>query len=366
MIQAPFVDAPIGDINFVPTMEYFSHNLFSHPHTFEPIILGIQQTEGAVVPLIPRTPGQRVCQPIHQAARSGNLDMIKLLLEKDFSCASVPDEHGVTAIWAAAYYGHLEAVRLLLKCCGVDINAAATEYMRTPIQQAAQNGHVEVVKILLEAGVQVDPHMDSYDIEMPSPLWLAAQGGHVELVELLIRKGAYVNFSVHPSKRLPIHAATEDGHTETVHLLIINGADIDAREEDGWSPLAIAANQNHIGVVNLLLEHNANVNAEGEDGVTALWLASQEGHVQVIQELLDKGAKSIATRSDQRRPIHQAARFGHLEAVKLLLKHDPGDSNIADGTGSTPLLLASRGETASHVEVARYLIEHGASIVLGT
>ncbi|EGR44163.1 uncharacterized protein TRIREDRAFT_70907, partial [Trichoderma reesei QM6a] len=124
--------------------------------------------------------------------------------------------------------------------------------MRTPIQQAAQNGHVEVVKILLEAGVQVDPHMDSYDIEMPSPLWLAAQGGHVELVELLIRKGAYVNFSVHPSKRLPIHAATEDGHTETVHLLIINGADIDAREEDGWSPLAIAANQNHIGVVNLL------------------------------------------------------------------------------------------------------------------
>ncbi|PTB62151.1 ankyrin, partial [Trichoderma citrinoviride] len=66
----------------------------------------------------------------------------------------------------------------------------------------------------------------------------------------------------------------------------------------------------------------------------------------------------------RRRPIHVAAQNGHLEAVKLLLKLDPGDINIETKNGATPLLLASGGETASHLEVARYLIEQGAAINL--
>ncbi|KAL6700470.1 ankyrin repeat-containing domain protein [Trichoderma pleuroticola] len=367
----PFVDAPIGDMGFDPMMEYLS-NMPYHPHTSEPLNLGIQQGEGSVALLMPRTASTKDRQPIHLAAQSGYLDMVKLLLEKDSTCASVPSSSGSTAIWLAAQQGHLEIVRLLVKCRGIDVNAATTDDMRTPIHQAAQNGHfdiaaqnghVEVIKKLLEAGAQVDPHKDSYDDETPSPLWLAAQGGHCEVAELLIQKGADVNFSIHPSKRFAIHQAAQKGNAEVVRLLIKNGADVDAREEDGWPPLMIAAQENHIGIVNLLLEQNANVNAEEKDGATALWIASQQGHTQVIQKLIDRGAKSLAARSSLRRPIHQAAQNGHLEAVKLLLKLDSKDINIESETGATPLLLASQGETAGHLAVARYLIENDAAIV---
>ncbi|UKZ69000.1 uncharacterized protein TrAtP1_010018 [Trichoderma atroviride] len=127
----------------------------------------------------------------------------------------------------------------------------------------------------------------------------------------------------------------------------------------------LAAQENYIEIINLLLEHGANINAEEKDGATALYIASQEGHVQVIQKLLDEGAKSSATRVSRSRPIHQAARYGHLEAVKLLLKLDPDDAHTETVDGATPLCLASRGETASHLEVARYLIdEHNAAITL--
>ncbi|PNP59488.1 hypothetical protein THARTR1_00978 [Trichoderma harzianum] len=428
-LRTPFVDAPIGDMGFDPMMEYLS-NMPYHPHTSEPLNLGIQQGEGSVALLMPRTASTKDRQPIHLAAQSGYLDMVKLLLEKDSTCASVPSSSGSTAIWLAAQQGHLEIVRLLVKCRGIDVNAATTDDMRTPIHQAAQNGHVDIVKLLLdanaehdqpdsdnitplwsaaqqgyneivqiliekgankeiaskdgnrrpihqaaqnghveiikkllEAGAQVDPHKDSYDDETPSPLWLAAQGGHCEVAELLIQKGADVNFSIHPSKRFAIHQAAQKGNAEVVRLLIKNGADVDAREEDGWPPLMIAAQENHIGTVNLLLEQNANVNAEEKDGATALWVASQQGHTQVIQKLIDRGAKSLATRSSLRRPIHQAAQNGHLEAVKLLLKLDSEDINIEEGKGATPLLLASQGETAGHLAVARYLIENDAAIV---
>ncbi|KAH0490035.1 hypothetical protein TgHK011_001520 [Trichoderma gracile] len=431
-LLAPFLDAPISDIGYDHTMEYFPNDVFNHPHSSEPVNLGIQQGQGAVVPFIPRTPGKRVRQPIHEAAQSGFLDMVKLLLERDPTCASIPDDDGETAIWIAADQGHLEVVRLLVKCHDVDINAPATEYMRTPIHQAvdnghadivkllldvnaehdqpdddnvtplwiaaaqgddeivqiliekganleiasidlnrrpihlaALNGHVEVVERLLEAGAQVDPHKNSPDDTAPSPLWLAAAEGHFEVAELLVQKGADINFSFHPSKLFPLHEAALNGCADMVSLFIKNGADVDARAKYDWSPLMIAAHKNHIGIIDLLLEQNANVNAEKKDGATALWIASDEGHVQVIQKLFDKGAKSLADRALQRRPIHQAAQNGHLEAVKLLLRHDPGDINIEDGEGATPLLLASGGETASHLEVARYLIEQGAAIVLG-
>ncbi|KAL7917288.1 ankyrin repeat-containing domain protein [Trichoderma austrokoningii] len=366
-LPALFVDASIGDVIY----DMPDHMTY-HPHTSEPMTLGIQQGEGAVVPSIPRTPG-KVRQPIHLAARSGFLDMVKLLLEKDSTCASIPNSDGVTAIHIAAQQGHLEIVRLLVECHGVDVNAATPDSMRTPIYQAAQNdhadiaaqnGHVEVVKILLEAGAQIDPHKDSWDNKTPSPLCLAACKGHVEVAELLIQKGADVNFPLDPSKCFPLHLAAQNGHTEVVRLLIKNGADVDAGIEDDWSPLMIAAFNNHIGIIHLLLEHNANVNAENKDGATALWIASQQGHVQVIQKLLDKGAKSLPTRSDRKRPIHQAALNGHLEAVKLLLKVNPGDINIGAEEGATPLFLASHGETASHLEVVRYLIEQGADIVI--
>lgn len=67
----------------------------------------------------------------------------------------------------------------------------------------------------------------------------------------LIKKSADVNFSEHPSKRLPIHQAAQNGHIEWVRLLIKDNADVDARGDD-WSPLVLAAQENHTGTNNRL------------------------------------------------------------------------------------------------------------------
>jgi Tol biopolymer transport system component len=59
--------------------------------------------------------------------------------------------------------------------------------------------------------------------------------------------------------------------------------------------------------------------------------------------------------------IHEAARNGDLEKVKKLLAADPRLADAQDDDGLTPLSWATRGV---HVEVAKYLMEHGADVTI--
>ena len=52
--------------------------------------------------------------------------------------------------------------------------------------------------------------------------------------------------------------AVEAGHIGTVRLLLQSKADVDATDEERWTPLIIAAHHGHVGVTELLIEHEAN------------------------------------------------------------------------------------------------------------
>jgi ankyrin repeat protein len=52
---------------------------------------------------------------------------------------------------------------------------------------------------------------------------------------------------------------------------------------------------------------------------------------------------------------HAAASYGHLELLEYLISKG-GDINIADEDGETPIF------TVESVEVARWLVEHGANV----
>ena len=53
-------------------------------------------------------------------------------------------------------------------------------------------------------------------------------------------------------------------------LLIDRGAEVDARDENGWTPLHDAAARNSLEVARLLTEYGANT-----DGIDLSWMESQ-------------------------------------------------------------------------------------------
>jgi hypothetical protein len=81
------------------------------------------------------------------------------------------------------------------------------------------------------------------------------------------------------------------------------------------------------------------INAKNENGFTPLILACYKGNFPVAKFLIEN-SKTINTSSDMGTPLMAATYKGQTELVKLLLENK-ANPNIADGNGTTPLIYAA-------------------------
>lgn len=61
--------------------------------------------------------------------------------------------------------------------------------------------------------------------------------------------------------------------------------------QNGYTPLHIAAKKNQMEIATVLLRYEAETNILTKQGVTPLHLASQEGHADMAALLISKGAQ---------------------------------------------------------------------------
>ncbi len=118
--------------------------------------------------------------PLHEAAISGHLNVVKKLIEKG---AKVYDKnnYGLTPLELANNKNNAEIVNLFV--CYKD------KHHYTLLHHAAKDNNANLVDLLLDRGSDVNAK-GSFD---NTPLYLAAINGHLNVVEKLIEKGADVN-----------------------------------------------------------------------------------------------------------------------------------------------------------------------------
>jgi ankyrin repeat protein len=104
-------------------------------------------------------------------------------------------------------------------------------------------------------------------------------------------------------------AACTAGDVGAVTEALAGGADVNARDENGLTPLMHAARgdrpaherpdaTDHPEVVQLLLQKGADVNAATDTGFVALFWAARYGHAKVVKVLIDNGANVNAKDKD--------------------------------------------------------------------
>ncbi|KID93484.1 Pfs, NB-ARC and Ankyrin domain protein, partial [Metarhizium majus ARSEF 297] len=269
--------------------------------------------------------------PLSWAARYGHEAVVKLLLETRRANVEAKDEakdnSGCTPLFWAAQNGHEAAVKLLLDT-GRTIVEANT-FSQTPLSWAAQNGHEAVVKLLLDTG---RANVEAKDDFGGTPLSWAARYGHEAVVKvLLIHLGVDPSTTGSADQTLlswtlihglgPLFWASQNGYEAVVKLLLETGrANVEAKDNSGWTPLSWAVRNGHEAVVKLLLETGrANVEAKDNAGWTPLSWAAQYGHEAVIKLLLETGRANVEAKDNFGwTPLSWAAHYGHEAVVKML------------------------------------------------
>ena len=315
------------------------------------------------------TNGQVVngCTPLWAAALAGHLDVVKLLLERNADVES-KTSRGSPLLTVAAYDGRLDIVSCLVEH-GADVNARDNSGT-TPLMETCSNGHINVATYLVEHGANI--HLQDKDGD--TCLHYAAEGGHVEVVSKLLAVGAkenqdYVN-ARNNSGTSPLMETCSNGHMNVATYLVEHGASIHLQDEDGDTCLHYAARGGHVDVVSQLLavgakENQDYVNARNNCGSTPLMITCSNGHMNVATYLVKHGANIHLQDEDGDTCLHLAAEKGHVEVVSKLLalgeKENPDYVNARNNSGTSPLMLTCSN---GHMNVATYLVEHGANIHL--
>ena len=359
-------------------------------------------------------------------ARSGRADAVRLLLDAGADPNRAESWRGQTALMWASTENRLEATEALIDA-GADVHERSAGSLGfSPLLFAVRAGYIEMARLLLDAGANPDETL----LDGTSALVLATKNGHYELGAVLLDAGADPNaddngwtalheikwtrrpnlgfnnpppivtgtmtdlefvrklaehgadlnarMTKEPNNRYrnvlnrigstPFLLAAKGADVEMMRLLVELGADPLIPNEDGTTPLMVAAgvgiwavgespgtNEEALEAVEYALELGGDVATVDDNGDTALHGAIIRGSEPLVRFLLDQGADIEATNEKGWTPFRIAKgvfysntgkRWPEMEALLLELGADPttavGADNTIDWTLGDPDAVESR------------------------
>ncbi|XP_020899126.1 transient receptor potential cation channel subfamily A member 1 isoform X2 [Exaiptasia diaphana] len=302
--------------------------------------------------------------PLHFAAVSGNLCVLRALFEGKDLDLHAEDGDGMTPVLRASLEGNRDVIEYLLDQ-GAHVNAPPNTGFPSPLMCAVKRDQHKTMKFLLSKGAQVDQidtqwrnclhiaaacsdpktlrillekdtkHLvGKRDAYGKTPLHYAAlRCSHVgKIIQLLTDAGGLV-ISCDNDERIPLHYAARAGIVvSTRSLLEVSPESLNCADTLSQTPLHVAAANGQAEVCRLLLENKAEVDYRDDLRLTPLFHAVIHGCPRTIRVLVDYGADIDAVEKSRKTPLIVAAFEGKIDAFKTLLECG-ADISIVCGTG---------------------------------
>ncbi len=177
--------------------------------------------------------------------------------------------------------------------------------------------------------------------------WLRKALGAMAL--LLVAQLAFSRIA-HASDDELFRAIDERKELAAEGLLQRGEARIDARDEDGETPLERAVEKDMRGLAQALVRSGASLRARSAHGETVLHYAALHEDAFFADLLLQAGADPLVRNDEGESPLFWAALAGNVATAQRLLEAG-ADANVPDIRGSLPLHGAAEGGYADMVEL---------------
>ena len=202
-----------------------------------------------------------------------------------------------------------------------------------------------------------------------------------QIVRLLVNQRADINVKDNGGWT-PLHIAVSNKNDALVKALISNGADLAIKDESGWTPLHSAVYNRNYDLVQALIRNGVDLAIKDESNKTAYDIAEKNNDKQAmdllyrdidgrtklhhvimkvypclkeIKRLIALGVYVDAKDRNGNTPLHWASGNGHADVVKLLI--DRGAKvGVRNGRGETPLSCVIRS-CWRDIEKAKAIIE---------
>ena len=208
---------------------------------------------------------------------------------------------------------------------------------------------------LLAGGAFAQVAPSGAEIAQYDGLLAAAARGDAAEVRRLVAAGADVNVR-DGYGRTPLHVATFRRNRDAIAALAQSRADLNAKENDHYDAVTIAAVADDGGTLRLLIQLGASAKqvTSRYDG-TALIAAAHLGHDGVVKTLIAAGAPLDHVNNLGWTALIESIVLGnggphHVETLRALVEAG-ANVNLADRNGQTPLVLAKARGYAPMVRI---------------
>ncbi|XP_026219826.1 ankyrin repeat and SAM domain-containing protein 6 isoform X2 [Anabas testudineus] len=215
----------------------------------------------------------------------------------------------ITALIVASQHAHEANVRLLLEW-GSDVNFSQKTTGWGPLMAATLSGKVVVAQQLVEHGA--DP--DRVNVLSKTAFELAMQLRQRDIKGYLDSITTVRPQTDDERRRPDVFSALKFGNSQLVkEILEEDPAQVNSFNQEGATPLMIAAVSGQLEVVQLMVEKNADIDKQdGVHGWTALMQATYHGNKDIVKYLLSQGAD-----------VNLRAKNGYTAFDLVMLLNDP-------------------------------------------
>ena len=330
---------------------------------------------------------------IHEAAISGDIELIQVILDRKEASLKDRNEKGYTPFllfiknnffignedkykWFIDndcindFGGKVDNTPFLLACKHNDIPAMkfflqngskiseTTSKGCNAILNCAKHGNIDACQYILS----IDPSLiDKCNTNGENGVHTAASYGQLDFIKFLYDNGCPLDVPDN-DKDTPIIIATTWNYLDIIKWLYSKGCNINGRNENNQTPFLLSMGENNIEIAKWIYEQNPDcIHDTDIFGYDSMAEAADVGSLEMVQFLRQLGQSFSCVVNMGDGVIHLAIKNGNLELVKYIMDNaNENELIFRNSIEMTPFLLACEN---GKKDIAEYfLIEKGSSI----